>query len=140
MKRPNLPGVEAYTHRQATKPPPYLGKSIVNPRYVRNVGNAHKFALWRGETLDLNRIGFSGPDAKGPPNWKPTYDPLRINHYWSRSIEDLTVKVERGDSSYNLWRDLAYHIKAESELNEVEDKTILPIWREIRERTRPRRT
>jgi len=55
------------------------GKSIVNPRFVRRIPNAHNFALWKGATVDTNGTAlpydrfFDKRVAK-----TPVFDLLRI--------------------------------------------------------------
>jgi hypothetical protein len=56
---------------------------------------------------------------------------LRINHYWSRSIQDLGEKVLRGDAFYGGARHLETHLQMERSLNETTDTAILPIRRSI---------
>jgi hypothetical protein len=60
-------------------------------------------------------------------------DLLRLNHYWSRSLADLEHKILRGDASTPEARDRDWHFKFELQLNDEEDKTIVPIVSEIRE-------
>ena len=56
---------------------------------------------------------------------------LQINHYWSRSIQDLGEKVLRGDAFYGGARHLQAHLQMERSLNETTDRSIIPIWRSI---------
>ena len=59
---------------------------------------------------------------------------MRINHYWSRSLQDLETKIARGDASTTQVRDREWHFHFERMLNAERDETILPIARAIRER------
>lgn len=100
------------------------GKSIVNPRFVREY-NIHgpKF-LWSGVLLNENRVI---PVLKNQGNSSTySYSILRINHYWSKSIEDLKEKVDRGSVCNNKRpkRNLSRWIEREKHLNVVEDKVI----------------
>jgi len=56
---------------------------------------------------------------------------LRINHYWSRSIEELTEKLRRGDAWFRRERLIDWHMSEEARLNEVEDRCIQPLARQI---------
>ena len=63
-------------------------KSIVNPRMVYKAG-VHQCKYWHGTDLDTSRRAVTSDSA-------PVLDVLRINHYWSRSLEDLAFKAKRG--------------------------------------------
>lgn len=132
-KRPNCSVIDAYTMRENVTRIP-SGKSIVNPRFVRRVPNSHNFALWKGETTDTD--GTALPyDYFFHPNFEKTakLDVLRINHYWSRSLEDLSEKVLRGDAFFaHKDRILEDHLAEERLLNETEDLAIQPIWKSIK--------
>ena len=94
-------------------------KTIANPRLVYKVG-VHLCKFWGAEALDTaGRSVESGQT--------PVLDELRLNHYWSRSIEDLRVKVARGDASTAHARDLERHIAFERTLNAEADETIIPL-------------
>lgn len=58
-------------------------KTIVNPRMVYKVG-VHQCKYWTGTDLDTARRPVTSGRA-------PVLDVLRINHYWSRSLEDLAL-------------------------------------------------
>jgi glycosyl transferase family 92 len=129
-KRPALPVPEAYTRRELLAETD-SGKSIVNPRYVRDVPNSHHFKVWKSDTRDTNRARTSSPTSVKSTNRRPVYDLLRIHHYWSRSIEDLSDKVGKGDAFYGGERNFDQHLKREVPMNAEEDLSILPIWCEI---------
>jgi hypothetical protein len=134
-QRPSLPAVEAYTRREPLAATD-SGKSIVNPRYVRNVPNAHCFAFWRGQSVDSNRLPASSPGTRQPSDGRPVYDLLRVHHYWSRSKQDLIEKVAKGDAFFGGLRRLDQHLEREAALNAEEDLAILPIWRAVRAKPR----
>ncbi|MDR3459436.1 MAG: glycosyltransferase family 92 protein [Verrucomicrobiae bacterium] len=114
--------LEAYTRSSPTK---FLTvKTIANPRQIYKL-QVHQFKYWRGRGLDT-----AGQVVDRSAT--PVYDQLRMNHYWSRSIEDLNLKVRRGDASTAAKRDLAAHLKYEAGMNDEPDFTILPIARAIR--------
>ncbi len=119
-RRPVRPVTEAYTWRAGVDFA-CSGKTIANPRHIRTIGNVHLFRYWTGETLDTSRRTHEvGRIA-------PVFDRLRFHHYWSRSLEDLHVKVGRGDASTPDQRHLPWHLDYESKLNEIEDRSILEI-------------
>jgi hypothetical protein len=109
------------------------GKSIVNPRLVRRFIVHKAKELWQGTTLDENRR----PPEQRVPGASISHSILRINHYWSKSIEELTEKVAKGIANFseqpkievNTW------LAREKELNTAEDETILATWRAIQSRT-----
>jgi hypothetical protein len=110
------------------------GKSIVNPRWVRDVPNAHYFSLWGGRYCNTSELPASSPGARKPGDGAPVYDVLRINHYWSRSLEELEAKSKRDDAFYGGSR--PHHFKNmytnAERMNAEEDRCILAIWDEIR--------
>ena len=98
-------------------------KVIANPRLVYKVG-VHEFKFWGASARDTaRRLVLPGADA--------VVDTLRINHYWSRSLEDLQTKVARGDASTEALRSLEWHYDFERNLNGILDETILPIASQI---------
>jgi len=98
-------------------------KTIANPRLVYKPG-VHQFKYWAGVGRDTAGQ-ISGRQAT------PVFDRLRINHYWSRSLEDLAVKIQRGDATTVIKRIHDWHLKFERGLNQEADLTILPVARAI---------
>ncbi|MDO9150517.1 MAG: glycosyltransferase family 92 protein [Methylotenera sp.] len=101
------------------------GKSIVNPRLVREYNIHMPKSLWAGELVDENRIA---PKTKGKGTTL-SYSVFRINHYWSKSIQDITEKVNKGSVCNNRRpkRNLARWLERERQLNVSEDTVILDI-------------
>jgi hypothetical protein len=99
-------------------------KTIANPRMAYKVG-VHQFKYWHGTALDPARRVVVKDQA-------PVLDVLRINHYWSRSLEDLRTKIQRNDASTPVPRDPEWHFAFEKTLNAETDDTILPVVRAIR--------
>jgi hypothetical protein len=124
VTRPALPVTEAYTLRAPLAVKTTV-KSIADPRMVYKPG-VHQHKYWLGKALDCAR--------QAVPHPAPQLDVLRINHYWSRSIEDLQTKIGRGDASTSQVRDPTWHIAFERTLNVERDESILPIARAIRSR------
>jgi hypothetical protein len=126
--RPALPVTEAYVKR-ATLAQTKV-KTIVNPRMVYKVG-VHQCKYWHGTDLDTSRRPITSDRA-------PVLDVLRINHYWSRSLEDLALKAKRGVASPAPDRtDTDWYFRAEASLNAETDEAILPLARAIRQAAVP---
>ena len=85
--------------------------------------------LWRGVTRNSDRVVIS--QVPVPPEVNRAFTALQLNHYWSRSIQDLGDKVRRGDAVYGTDRDLDRHLQIERAMNEAVDTSIIPIWRAI---------
>jgi glycosyltransferase involved in cell wall biosynthesis len=106
------------------------GKSIVNPRRVVRMGAHIPRALKSGEVLDENlRPALRRGGAR-----VITCDRLRINHYWSKSIEDMKAKARKGNVFNHAPppRSLDRWFQREACLNGSRDETIRPIWAEIK--------
>jgi hypothetical protein len=119
--RPATPVTESYLKRAPLSRTSI--KTIANPRMVYKVG-VHQSKYWLGKALDPSRRSVV-------KDQEPTLDVLRINHYWSRSLEDLQVKINRGDASVPATRDYDWHFNFEKTLNAVTDEEIIPIARGI---------
>jgi hypothetical protein len=116
--RPAQPVTEAYIRRA---PLSQIGaKTIANPRMIYKVG-VHRCKYWLGQDRDTARQQIE--------NGRPVLDLLRINHYWSRSLEDLRTKIRRGDASTPKPREDDWHFAFEKSLNTETDETILPVAR-----------
>lgn len=114
LKRPNELSIEAFTMRgPLDHQVPYdhlrIGvnsdgsaryrpinshiKSIIRPSRTQEVGpNPHEFRYFDNEKA-VNTLGV---EQTGPWSEPIQIDTLRINHYWSRSLEDMKLKAERG--------------------------------------------
>jgi hypothetical protein len=112
------------------------GKSIVNPRLVKKYAVHKPQMLWTGQTLDENR---RVPQQRAQ-DCPLSFETFRINHYWSKSIEDLREKVARGSvcDKRRPPRDLERWLEREAMLNEAEDLAILEHWSRIRHTTAAR--
>ncbi|HMP89378.1 MAG TPA: glycosyltransferase family 92 protein [Kiritimatiellia bacterium] len=100
------------------------GKSIVNPRLVRWQNVHQPGELWTGRLVDENR---RIPARRGATPPTLSISTLRINHYWSKSLEEFAVKIGKGDvfDPSRPPRVLEDWLKREAMLNISEDKTIL---------------
>lgn len=134
VTRPANPSVIESYLRRAVPPAISLGKSIINPRLTRHI-EVHLCSPVFGEPVDekgARPAGYRGSTA--PATW----DVLCMNHYWSKSIEDLREKVVRGFPLPGFPpRDLDQHLRWEREMNSVEDRAILPLWEMIKSRRSP---
>ncbi len=148
-RRPAEPVIEAYTrcldltsascdvfdHRSEPGKANYVtgwaqdGKSICNPRLVRRYVVHRPGELWMGQTLDENRCIPQQREIGAGLSCAT----LRINHYWSKSLEDLEEKVRRGSvcDKRRPPRQLDQWLERERALNVAEDTTIIPVWRSI---------
>lgn len=121
-RRPVEGVVASYTRRAPLSMA--SAKTIANPRWIYAIRNVHEFKYWAGLSLDTARRPLShGVPCAG--------DVLRLNHYWSRSFEDLETKVRCGDASTSVERQLQWHLDFESKLNAEVDLSIQPIARAI---------
>jgi hypothetical protein len=121
-RRPEAP--VTFSYLKCAGPGQTTVKTIANPRMVYKVG-VHLTKFWGGkEAHDTQRRSI----AQG---LEPVLDKLRVNHYWSRSIEDLETKVARGDASTAYARRRDWHIAFEQTLNAESDEAIVPLARAI---------
>jgi hypothetical protein len=127
VSRPQVPVTTAYVKRASLDR--VSAKTIANPRMVYRVG-VHLCKYWLGEAFDTSRLGLT-------EGRQPVLEVLRINHYWSRSLEDLHVKIGRGDASTPQRRETDWHLAFESSLNAETDDAIIPVARAIRTAQRP---
>ncbi|HSY16903.1 MAG TPA: glycosyltransferase family 92 protein [Candidatus Acidoferrales bacterium] len=121
VKRPAASVIESYT--SCAPPTTSTVKTIANPRLVYKPG-IHQFKYWTGNALDTSGQ-VPGPSAT------PVFDRLRINHYWSRSFEDMQAKFRRGDATLVEKHDYDWYLKFEAKLNGSTDLAILPLARAI---------
>ncbi|MDU9376199.1 hypothetical protein McpSp1_07930 [Methanocorpusculaceae archaeon Sp1] len=93
IKKPNGLVIKNYTNRSTD--PEYLSnrfiKSIVNPREVIVV-NAH-WCLYRFFKWGVDE---NGENTKGAITKKQSIKKLRINHYYTKSKEELLFKINKG--------------------------------------------
>jgi len=122
VRRPEGLVLENYLYRQQDVSPTI--KSIVNPRPIAASKSTH---YWLYKHCQLAADENELP-VKGWTSTPATAEVLRINHYWSKSLEDGRNKVARGPvdqwtaknpRSMELWH------KFDKALNAVEDRDIL---------------
>jgi Glycosyltransferase family 92 len=95
-----------------------LIKCIVDPARAVRCDSAHWFTFDHGLPVDENQWPITGPQTKST-----SFERLRINHYASRSEEELLKKAERRTGWMHLrrwrWHDL------HGELDLVRDESIM---------------
>jgi Glycosyltransferase family 92 len=121
LKRPEGLVLENYLLRAEQVTP--IIKSIVNPRRIAASANTHHWLYRNGEIAsDENEQPIE--TSRSTP---ATAEILRINHYWSKSLEDGENKVARGavdqwtvenPRSMELWHNF------DGGFNKVEDREI----------------
>lgn len=112
-------------------------KSIVQPGKTLCMAGTH-FGLFKGGALavDENHRPITGAALYVPRGRACTYIPsiekLRMNHYWTKSLEELDFKCRRGyaDGVANLRRDYALQIVDQPM---KEDRAILRFVPRVRE-------
>lgn len=114
--RPAVPTTRAFVRRAPLSR--LSAKTIANPRWIYSIRNVHSFKYWAGVATDTDKVPYSPQRVR--------LDKLRLNHYWSRSLEDLAIKIARGDASTPQKRDPEWHYNFESELNSEVDTSIFP--------------
>jgi len=136
VQRPPGLVTENYLMRQARINPTI--KSIVNPRRVASCMGSH-YWLYQGKEMAVDE---NKHPVKSSSSMPATADVLRINHYWSKSLEDGKVKMTKGavdqwtidnPRSMDLWN---AHDKP---LNAVEDREILRFVTELKKRLEARK-
>lgn len=138
-KRPALPQLYAYTKRFDPQSEDVdvrrwcrHVKCIVNPRVVKAAMNAHYFEFGDEKFC---------VDEHFHPIYKPfreqiTYDVLRVNHYWTRSLEDFSEKMMKTRADTGAVRDGSSIGMYERfmELCTVDDNKIIEMWDRVKQR------
>jgi hypothetical protein len=103
------------------------GKSIINPRLVKEYNVHAPKSFWKGALVNENRVI---PKLKNrDKEITLSYSIFRINHYWSKSIQDIVEKVAKGSVCNNkrAKRNLDRWLEREKQLNVAEDTTVFDI-------------
>ena len=82
----------------------YSVKSIVNPRSVFKIYNAH-FSLHVLGSRVINAIG----EKMHGPYTKPNFDKIRLNHYYTKSYEEHIKRAKKGKADGTTSRVLEYN-------------------------------
>jgi len=131
LRRPEGLVLENYL-RRAKRVSPTI-KSIVNPRRVAAPVNTHRW---------FYKSGIISTDENENPVEHSSAIPaaaaiLRINHYWSKSLEDGHNKVARGAVDQPRFEDrrtMKQWHDFDRSMNEVEDREILRFLPELKQR------
>lgn len=93
--------IESYTKRTPTTESGQPGKSIVQPKYVRwaGCGGVHTFDMQEG-WLNVDGNKQTRDNGCGIPYKNVVWDPIRINHYWTKSAQDWAERQMRDGKVY----------------------------------------
>jgi hypothetical protein len=78
--------LENYTWRRTLPRPIWAWKSIVDPRHTRRARTAHEFR-------------YTDPEVRRPVPAFASLDDLRLNHYITRSEQELKAKLEAPEAA-----------------------------------------
>lgn len=122
IERPEGGVIQSYT--QCASRVSETIKSIVNPRRVK-AGKSTHYMLYKDDAIAVNEKKQSVKVSHSKP---PTAEFLRINHCWSKSLEDGRNKIGRG-SAVDQWgitnpRSMDFWHRHDAANNAVEDLAI----------------
>jgi len=95
--------IENYTKRTKNDESNQAVKSIIQHKYVTwgGCGGVHTFSLLEGvESVDAKKK--TRGDGCGIPYKDVVWEPLRINHYWTKSAEDWAERLKRDSNPYPI--------------------------------------
>jgi hypothetical protein len=106
------------------------GKSIANPRLVRKYYVHQPELVWDGIVIDEK---FRPHLRRKPGTVDLSCSVFRINHYWSKSIEDIRIKVMKGNACWDNKPNarLERWLDREKHLNRSHDDSLVRLWRGI---------
>jgi len=87
-------------------------KNIVDPQRTTGIVNAHSFVHTEGERVDVMKRPFYGRDSP-----EVVFSRLRLNHYFTKSQDELAQKWAHADPDTSEMRDpknLEHHLRIES--------------------------
>jgi hypothetical protein len=104
-------------------------KSIINTRDVLDIGpSPHEFRYRPGRLpVNANHLPISGPFSDD----LSAVQSLRINHYFSRSWEEFSIKLNRGRADTGEHYDPQEMIRRNLLFDQVIDEEIFPIARRV---------
>jgi len=134
--RSQPPGLvtENYVWRMKTEEGPQQSKSIVDPTRVKHCGGAHFFFYEEGTAVD--ELQRPVPYGRTP---EAASDRLRINHYYTKSIEEGKKKLLRRAATTGDLRTAAHNRLelVDETMNDVLDEAITAYLPELRSRLGP---
>lgn len=118
LKRPDLDPSRSESYH------PICGhiKSIVNPQEVIAVCSPHHF-LYRNQQLAIN---VAGAPVTGAFSDEVDISRFRVNHYFSKSLEEFHRKLKRGRADISGKYDSSEMIERNKLFDQVRDTTIFP--------------
>jgi hypothetical protein len=121
-------GLKRFISTSSYRPMNSHVKCIVNPSRVVEALSPHHFRYKKGFfAVDELKNKVSGPWTKNVSISK-----FRVNHYWSKSIEEMLEKYERGRADNGLKRDWSEFVKRDLLANTEEDYEILKYLEEMK--------
>jgi hypothetical protein len=122
---------ESYLMRSDDEDAKRMAKSIVDPSRVERCGGAHFFLYKEGSAVDEhgNEVPFGRTE---PASWEK----LRVNHYFTRSLEEARRKLSRRRPTTGAIRNAALRRLEDTDktLNVVRDEAISGYVPELRRR------
>lgn len=114
--------IESYLHRANSTEELWNRrfKSIVDPARATRCEDAHHFAYREGQVVDEHQRPIEGPVTDSP-----SHSRLLINHYWTKSEEDLAKKFSRPRASDGWLPPPPDLERLDRGLNAERDETIL---------------
>jgi hypothetical protein len=104
-------------------------KSIVNMRDVDRVGSSPHHFRYRDHRTAVSTERVPVPTAISD---EIVVDTLRVNHYFSRSWEELNRKLQRGRADGGVPYDIQATLDRNKLFDKVEDLTIIPLAERVK--------
>ncbi len=121
-------GIKRFITSESHRPMNTHIKSIVMPSRAIKAVSPHHFEYHSGfYAVDELKNKVQGPWTKSV-----SISRFRINHYWSKSLEEMLEKFERGRADNGLNRDWNEFILRDSKANCVEDNEIVEFIKKFR--------
>jgi len=105
-------------------------KSIVQPKYTERARSAHNFKYKKGY-FAINPLRDQIDGIFSP---RPSYDFIRINHYWTRTEDYFANRKITSRGKRRIYEDEAYLRKLSKNYNESTDAAILQFMPLLREK------
>lgn len=107
------------------------GKSVVRTAWIETMNNHQPSAVRRGRVVDEHGLDMPTSARERRTSREPfSYSILRINHYWSKSLAELSRRTQRSDvfDRTRPNKRLERLLERERQLNDCLDEAIQPIW------------
>ena len=133
LTRPPGLVIETYLRRMETEEGRQQSKTILDPTKAERCGGAHFFHYREGTGTAVDELHRPVPYGRTS---SLAFDRLRVNHYYTKSIEEGKAKLSRHAATTGNPRTAARNRLevADQELNDVVDETILMYAPELRRR------